>query len=736
MKSPNSRRTFLKISSVVGGGLAFGLQLLPDTIQATANAQTNITFQPNRFLTFQKDGFILFHSSKTEMGQGTATNLKRIVAEELGVMPKQIIYVVQSPRKGFNVATGGSWGNAGFYRYGRPLFAQARQVLINAAAKKWSVSSMECFVDNGIIKHAKSDRKIAYHQLIELANELEIPKEVPIIEESNFKWIGKAAPLENLDKILNGSAQYGIDQYVEGMVYASLERCPVVGGKLKHYDDSEALNLKGVQKVIPLQGTTWDAYDYYPSSVAVIANNSWIAQEGRKVLKIEWEEGINQRLDNKYIHQVFSDKLQTEGNIFKKTGDIQQAIEKAEETMEATYESPFWSHSPMETMNTIAYYKNDGCEIWTPCHAQTRLLNAIKKITGFEDEQIKIHTPLLGGSFGRRLLVDYAIEAVLLSKALQKPVQALFSRIDETKFGHFMSGGMYQLKSTIKNKQLTSLSFRSVNLSPWSQREAKMLKNGIDHAIADDVLRYPYEIPNVQYEHHLANEVQIPVSWWRGTFANSNSFVIESWIDEIAARLKQDPLTLRLNLLKDDTAPYLVRAKPEESEWMDKKLAKEVLIKAAESADWHIEREKGRGKGIAWCFTFFESYAAIVADVRVSNTNRLSINKVTCALECGVVINPNMVKAQIEGGIIWALSAMKASITFEEGRVKESSFGDYPILTYGECPEIEVIILKSQRPTCGVGELANIPTFAAVCNAIYDACGLRIRKLPLQEVSH
>jgi len=721
-----NRRNFLRISSLLTGGLAIGIESWAQT-QSHPFLQS---FQPNKFLVFQKDGFVRLYSGKSELGQGTNTSIKLLAAEELCISPQKILLEIKSPDKDFRVITGGSWGMAGYYRSARPIFASVRQLFIQAAAKKWGVDPKTCIAEEGEVVLRSSSQRIAYHELLDIATTLEIPEEAPLIQPSQYKYLGKSHELDHVDEILIGEAKYGIDQYIEGMLYASIERAPAVGAKVQNLDDREALKIKGVRRVEQIKGSGWQAYDYFPSGVAVLATNSWLAQKGREALKITWDYGGNKKLNNKYIEQVFKEKLENEGTIFKQVGDFSKAEAEADRIITATYDTPFWSHSPMEPMNTLAHVRDDGIEIWSPCHDQSRLLAAVKKITGVKEEQINIHTTLMGGSFGRRLLIDYAIEAVLLSQATDAPVQVLFSRIDETKHGHFMPGGKYRLRTTIKDEKPSGVNIRLTHTSIYSQREPQYIQNGIDNAIGDDYLRYPYEIPTIKYEHHLADEIQVPVSWWRGTFGNTAGFVMDSWLDEIAHELKKDPLDFRLSLLQETKETFIVR----KEETMDKALFKRVLKVAGEQSTWYKKRKKRRGKGIAACFTFFESYAAMVAEVELSRKRKLSIKKLTCVVDCGFVVNPDRVRAQIESGIIFALSAMKAaSINFEKGQVIENSYADYPILSYAECPSIEIHLLDSERPVSGVGELSNIPTFAAVCNAIYDACGLRIRSLPLDK---
>lgn len=707
-----------------GGGLVMGLERW----DGKSSIKSQTSFQANRLLVFQADGFIRLITNKTEMGQGTNSTIRLLAAEELCISPAKIIQEIRSPDTDHFMGTGGSWGMAGYYRLARPIFATARQLFINAAAQHWKLDAHLIKVDSGRMIHPTKTETLAYSDLLNLAAGLEAPVEAELVPSQSFKYIGKDHPMTHLNEQVTGKISFGIDQFQEGMLYASIERCPVPGGRLKKMDKKAALNKPGIKRIIPLTGTPWNAYNYRPAGVAVLATNTWQAQEARKALAIEWEEGDNRKIDNDYIQQVFRDKLRKEGTTFHEVGNYVEAMEQADEKIEEVYETPFWSHSPMEPMNTLAHVQQDRCDIWSPCHMQSRLLAATKEITGFEDEQIYIHTTYLGGSFGRRLLVDYAIEALLLSKAANAPVQLLNTRIDETKSGHYLSAGRYEMRAGFKQKQLTGVGIQVAHLSVWSQREPEMLEDGIDNSIGDDLLRYPYHIPVKKYGHHLADEIQIPVSWWRGTYANTAGFVMESWIDELAIHSKQDPLSYRLSLLQN--APNIQRVRGEEV--VEKGLFRNVLEAAREKANWKEKRRPGHGKGVAACFSFFESYAAIVAEVQVQKKKKLTIKKLTCVIDCGVAVNPNMIHAQVEGGIIFALSAMlKASINFENGRVVENSFGDYPTLTYGGCPEIEVHILPSDRPASGVGELGNIPTFAAVCNAIYDASGIRIRSLPL-----
>lgn len=721
-----NRRLFLSTATLASGSLVLGVRA---TAQGLPNVDIN-DFQPNRLLVFQKDGIIRLITNKTEMGQGTNSSIRLLAAEELCVPLDWIRQEIRIPEEEGFVGTGGSWGMAGYYRGARPIFATARQLFINAAAQHWQLNPAEIKLDKGLFQHPTLTDTLHYKQLLSIAAQLEIPEEAPLIRAASFKLIGKSHPHAHLEEQLNGALSYGIDQYKEGMLYASIERCPVTGGKLKHFDAAATLAFDGVVEVIPVEGTSWDAYDYFPAGLAVLATNTWAAQQGRQLLKVEWDLGDNQKLNNNYIQKSFEEQLQGESVVFHQKGETLEVEEEESVSLTATYDTPFWSHSPMEPMNTLAHYTTEACEIWTPCHMQSRLLAAVKKITDFTDAQIKIHTTYLGGSFGRRLLVDYALEALLLSKAAGKPVQLLNTRIDETKQGHYMPAGKYELQSSLQNGRPTSLQMKVVSLSIYAQREPDQLKGGIDNAIGDDFLRYPYEIPHLKYEQILANNIQIPALWWRGTFANTAGFVMESWMDELAYAAKRDPLDFRLSLLNQTDGLLTVRGE----ETMDKSIFKRVLEEAGKLSNWEGKRKKGEGKGIAACFTFFESYAAIVAEVNVSKKKELKIHKLTCVVECGQVVNPNLVRAQIEGGIVFALSAMlKAYINFEGGRVVENSFGDYPTLSYKECPVIDIHLLTSDRPASGVGELSNVPTFAAVANAIFDASALRVRSLPLSQ---
>nr|MBX2815351.1 molybdopterin-dependent oxidoreductase [Saprospiraceae bacterium] len=559
-------------------------------------------------------------------------------------------------------------------------------------------------------------------------------EDVQPVDASEYRYLGKSRQLDHLTEILDGSYQYGIDHKQENMLYASLERAPVVGGRIVAFDAEAALSMSGVVDVFTIDGSGLAETNFWRDAVVVVATSHWIAQQARKELQITWNHGLHASLSNSTIAHLAEQGLAGEPKIFEKAGDTEMAFEEADMVLEEVYETPYWSHSPLEPMNAIADVRQKECTIWAPCHDQSRLLDALVKVSGFNAEDIRICTTPMGGSFGRRLLVDYGIEAFLISRKVRQPVQMLNTRIDETKMGYYMPGGHYKLKGSIKNGQVTALELAVAHPSIWAFSDPTYLENhgGIDTAISHDFLRFPYHFPNRNYAHAILQDLPVPISWWRGTFGNTASFVLESAVDELAHMAETDPIEFRLKLLQGHNQFHYVETRFGE-EQIDRHLYIRMLERAREWSRWHVPLSRNRGRGIATTFTFFESYAIVVATVRVAR-KKVHIERIQCLVECGFVVNPIMVEAQIEGAIVFALSAMKKSaIHFENGRVQENSFIDYPIETYKECPEIDIEIMPSLRPSCGVGELANAPTFAAVTNAIFDACGIRIRSLPLSE---
>ncbi|GLX77231.1 oxidoreductase [Thalassotalea insulae] len=725
MQNTMSRRQFIKISLATTTVTTLNFSAL-----SFASSGNDSVLSPFPFLSINADGQVIYYTPRADMGQGSATGLRLIVADELGINADKLIIKRKNPQEGHWVGTGGSSGTYSVYRWHRQRIATVRQLLINAAAKVWSVSAKDCRVEDGTVIHSASQQRTSFGDLVALAKTLELPeKEVQVMDVKDFKWIGQSRQLEHIEDIVSGRATYSIDVELKDMVYASIERCPFAHGELISYDEQQVKAMAGVVAVIALQGSGWQgSAQYRPCGVAVIANSHWAAQQARAKLNVKWSEPATDIFDDKDIERYLAEKAEKNGVLAKASGDVALPLNKADKQLQAHYKVPFWTHAPMEPMNATADVVDGHCEVWSGCHLQTILQNELAELIGLPNQQIRIHTPLIGGSFGRRLYRDYAIEAVLLSKQLKRPVQVLFDRADDMRFGHFMPAGHFKVRSAIQGHDITSLELRAVQQSNETQRVPDKLKDGKDELLVKDPQRYPYEIPNIRYEQHYTPELSIPTGYWRGTYSNSYAFVFESWIDELAFALKKDPLKLRLSLLSDS---QLYPKIGNDVEQLDKALARRVLTRVADIGQWSSDKDPGQGRGIAWCFSFFYSYAAAVVDLNVSEKNNISIEKVSVTVDCGVAINPNMIKAQIEGGVVWALSALKSSIHFKEGRVTNTNFHDYPVLTYQECPAIVVEIMESDRPSAGVGELGNMPIFAAVCNAIFDATGERIRELPL-----
>nr|WP_246723054.1 molybdopterin cofactor-binding domain-containing protein [Aliikangiella sp. G2MR2-5] len=702
-------------------------------------SEADAELSPYPFLSIDDKGRVTYFTTRSDLGQGSITGICLIIADELGVEPDDITVDFKSPQERHWVGTGGSSGTYSVYRYHRPRIAAVRQLLINAAAKLWQVSSSQCEVSNGYVCKNGTEEKVSYGQLVALAKMLELPDEkaVEVFEPDKFRWIGKSRRLNHIASIVTGEAKYGIDIELPEMLFASIERCPYPRGSIRSFDLKAAKASPGVVEVTELKGSGWEGQaQYRPTGIAVIAKSAWQAQQAREKLSVEWKCPQSDLINDASIDRYYSQKLKQAGVVVHQKGDYIRELSLAEHKLDAVYKTPYWNHAPLEPMNATAVVNDSRCEVWSGCHLQTILQTELMELLGFESEQVIIHTPLIGGSFGRRLYRDYAIEAVLLAQKIKKPIQVLFNRLDESKHGQYMPAAHIQMTSGIrKNEKNTpfanSLHVRAVQASNESQRTPETLKDGKDPYLQFDPLRIPYEFENLHYEQCYTHEMPVPTGYWRGTYGNNYCFAFESWIDELAIHLKQDRLDYRLSLLENDKELYPKVS--DDAEQLDKKLAKRVIKRAAELADWRGNKSAGQGRGIAWCWSFFYSYAAAVADVSVSSKKEITVNKITIVIDCGIAVNPNMIKAQLEGGVIWALSAMQTQVHFEAGKVVNNSFADYPVLNYSQCPPIEVDIISSQRPASGVGEIGNMPIFAAVCNAIYDAIGVRVRELPLKD---
>ncbi|HYA11480.1 MAG TPA: xanthine dehydrogenase family protein molybdopterin-binding subunit, partial [Thermodesulfovibrionales bacterium] len=553
------------------------------------------------------------------------------------------------------------------------------------------------------------NRKQTYGQLCEDASQLIVPQNPTLKKEGQFRIIGK--PFDRLDVIekVNGSAVFGIDVFVPDMLYASIERPPAYGAQALSYDKEAALKIAGVQYVIDVKSPS---YGY--RGKAICAESIEKAWKGRAALNVKWDKGSHPELNNESLQKMLIENLKKDGVVARNDGDTKLALDKAFRKVDATYVLPYLYHATMEPMNCTAHVTADNCEIWVPTQNQTGVLKVAEKITGLKPDQIFVHTTYLGGGFGRRFETDVVEEAIQLSKATGRPIKLIWSREEDVKNDLYRPANCCRIEGGIDDKgHLIAWSHKVVVPSIFSRVFPQMMKNGIDPAAVEGIENMEYEIQNV-YVEYVRLDAPVPVGFWRSVGSTHNAFTVECFIDELSHAAKKDSLEFRLNHLKNHKRAY------------------KVLEVAAEKAGWRRPLKKGQGRGIAQHFSF-GSYVAQVAEVSVDEkTGTIKVHRVVCAVDCGDVINPAIITAQMESGITMGLSAaLKEKIELENGGVASSNFHNYELLRMHEAPDIEVHIVRSKEKLGGIGEPGVPPIAPAVANAVFNAKGIRLHKLPM-----
>jgi len=658
MNNKISRRDFLKLSGIAGGGLVLAIYLegclpgtdtptvVPVTPQGSPTPIPSFDWVADIYIKIDQDGVLTFTAFRSEMGQGIRTALAMLVAEELDVAWSAVrIVQADANSKYGDQQTGGSVSMATYHDIMRQAGAMARQMLLEVAAKVWGVDSAGCESEAGFVIHPDGTQKLSYGELAESASKLERPNRHPLKAPEKFKIVGTALGHWDAPQIVTGKAVYGFDVRLPGMLYAAIARCPVFDGTYASYDDAVTKTITGVKQVVALD-----------DRIAVLADNSWAAIRGRNALKVTWDEGRNATIDSQQM-------------MIDATNRLKKATK--ENILEAYYEIPYEAHATMEPMNCTANVRDGVCEVWAPTQSPQAVQLAVAGACNIPLAQVTVHVPLIGGGFGRRLQADYAEEAALLSQAVAGPVQVVWTRDDDIQhdFYHPMA---------------------------------------VQYAFAS--LDKP-AIPAIR----VGNGTSVPTGAWRSVDQFTRAYSEQSFIDELAVALGRDPLDLRLELYEND------------------KRALGVIQLVAEKSNWGSPLPAEQGRGMGYFATFGVTHVADVAEVTVDANSNVRVNRIVCAVDCGTVVNPDNVIAQMQGGIVFGLTAaLKAEATIKNGRVQQSNFHDYPILRMDEMPVVEVYIVSSDRKSSGIGEMGVPPVAPAVANAVYAATGKRIRHIPIK----
>ncbi len=721
-----SRRSFLEISAAVGGGLLVGFALPPRRAWSQSRR-----FAPNAFIRIDPDGRVTLIMHKVEMGQGTYTAMPMLLAEELEVDLSQVRLEHAPPDDAlyaeplFGVQeTGGSTSVRGNWEPLRRAGATARTLLVAAAAQTWSVDPSSCRAANGAVLHGPTDRTLGYGALVDVAARLPVPRNVTLKAPRDWTLIG--TPVKRLDAPakVDGTAPFGIDVKLPGMKVATVAACPVLGGKVAAVDDTRAKTITGVHQVVRLD-----------DAVAVVADHMWAAKQGLAALDIRWDEGPNAKVSTADIVAQLAAASEKPGVVARNDGDVAKAMAGAVRKVEAIYELPFLAHATMEPVNCTVQVlpEGTGCDIWVGTQVPTFAQNAAAKVTGLSRDKVRVHNHLLGGGFGRRLEVDFITQAVRIAQQVSGPVKVVWTREEDIQHDMYrpyyydrIAAGLDTQGAPIAwTHRVTASSIMARVTSELFPKNLRVIRavglhevlagmKGLDTDAVEGAVQPPYALPNIRVEYvRQEPPTGIRTAFWRGVGPTHNIFVVECFIDELAAATHRDPVEYRRALL--DRQPR----------------AKAVLELAAERAGWGKRLPAGQGRGISLLHAF-GSYIAQVAEVTVSRQGDVRVQRVVCAVDCGTIVNPDTVEAQMQSGIIFGASAaLYGEITFKDGRVEQHNFNDYRALRMNEVPAIEVCLVKNTEPPGGVGEPGTSAVMPAVANAVFAATGKRIRKLPL-----
>ncbi|HXE89439.1 MAG TPA: xanthine dehydrogenase family protein molybdopterin-binding subunit [Terriglobales bacterium] len=719
-----TRREFLATTASGGAALVIGFYL---PLDALAQQQVKRIENPNPFnawVRIDKAGQVTLIVAKSEMGQGVYGTLPMILAEELEVDWARV-RIEQAPTdpRIYSHGTGGSSSVRESYAPLRRAGATAREMLIAAAAQTWGVPAKECRAEKGAVWHGQ--RSLPYGELVEKAAQLPLPdpNQVPLKEPAKFRIIGTSIPRADVPLKVDGSAKFGLDVKVPGMLYAVVARCPTFGGQPKSFNAAKAKAVPGVKDVVQIPAV---ADVHSAGGVAVVAESTWAAMQGREALEVEWDYGPHAAESSESLWKQCQDLAAKPGKSVRSEGDVDAALGKSAKKIEADYQVPFVAHATMEPMNCTVHVRPDGAEVWAPTQAPQWAQGAVAQVAGVEPSKVVVHTTFMGGGFGRRYQGDYPVEAAQVSKAVGKPVKLVWTREDDMQHDFYRPASFHRFQGTLDAEGKPAVwQHRIVSTAINSLWSPKDPPEQSEVAGAADL---PYAFANLRIEYAPVPS-GVPVAWWRSVESSQNALAVECFMDEMAAAAGVDPLEFRLRLLAEPRKvknPVDAEAPP-----LDTERLKGVLKLAAEKAGWGSPLPKGRGRGIAAHYSF-QTYVAEVAEVTVEG-GKLRVDRVVAAVDCGTVINPEALHAQVESAIVYGLSAaLYGEITIEKGGVKQSNFHEYDLMRIDAMPKVEVYTVRStERPT-GIGEPGLPPATPAVLNAIFAATGKRLRRLPIR----
>ncbi len=698
------RREFIKISSTAGSGLILGFYL-PNKLQGKS-LESKI-FQPNAWINVQPDNYVKIMVGKSEMGQGVITSLPMIIAEEMDLdWSKVIVEKAPADRSKYgSQMTGGSNSISSSFMKLRKAGATAREMLVTAASEYWGVPENECTTNSSKVFHEKTNKKISYGELATKAGQQLIPKNPTLKNSKNFSIIGKNMSRKDTLPKINGTAEFALDIKLDGMVYATVVHSPIFGGKVISFEKNSLDGINGILDVFEIE-----------SGIAIVGDNTWAVLKAARKIKINWSEGEAKGVNTDQITEELMKASKKRGGVVRKEGNVKRALKSSENILEAIYQSPFQAHATMEPMSCTISVEETKCQIWVGTQNPNGALKTVSKLTGLKKEQIEVNVTYLGGGFGRRSSNDFVKESVEIANIVKKPIKLTWSREEDMQNDYYRPASLHVMKGAIDQKK---------NLTVWKHRITAPsilfsqlvtipfpFKEKLDLISTEGAKHIPYQIPNMQVDYQMT-KTDIPLGFWRSVYSSQNAFANECFMDELAEKAGKDPINFRLELLPENSRDA------------------SVIELVADRSGWKSFSNGPIYQGFS-SHKSFGTWVAQVARVSVEN-NQIKVHEVHCAVDCGLVINPNIVKTQISSAIIYGLSAtLKSKITIDDGKVVESNFDDFDVIRMDETPKIKVYLVDSDKPPKGVGEPGLPPIAPAVTNAVYAATGKRFRQLPIK----